>query len=142
MPVSFLSHDVDFSLPNKKQVSAWISHVVKICGFKPDQILFIYCSDEYILETNLRFLQHNYYTDVITFDYSKSSVISGDILISIQTVESNSIEYKVPFINELLRVMIHGVLHLVGFNDSTPHEKQIMSRQEDAMLDLFATNFK
>ncbi len=104
-------------------------------------INYIFCSDNYILETNRNFLSHDYTTDIITFDYSKRRSLSGDILISIPTVSFNAERFGVTFFNELLRVMIHGVLHLLGYKDSTDQEKEEMRRAEDISLLFYETNF-
>ncbi|MBQ1651347.1 MAG: rRNA maturation RNase YbeY, partial [Paludibacteraceae bacterium] len=97
---------------------------------------YIFCSDEKILEVNRQYLGHDYYTDIITFDYTVSDVISGDIFISIDTVSSNAAELGIGFDKELRRIIIHGILHLCGFKDKQPDDKAEMTRQEDAALQL------
>ena len=99
-------------------------------------VSFIFCDDIKILEINKQFLNHDYYTDVITFDYTEGDVIGGDIFISLETVESNAKEFLTTFDNELKRVMIHGILHLCGQNDKTPEEKQEMRYKENLALQL------
>jgi rRNA maturation RNase YbeY len=100
------------------------------------EIAYIFCSDEEILRINRQYLQHDYYTDIITFDYSEDDVISGDLFISLETVKSNSEQFKTEYSEELARVMIHGVLHLCGFKDKTPKDEKIMREKENSALIL------
>ena len=100
-------------------------------------INYILCSDPYLLDINRQYLNHDYFTDVITFDYSEDNVISGDIFISVDTVADNAKEYGVTFEKELERVMIHGVLHLVGYNDKSDSEVKVMRSKENQYLSLF-----
>ena len=97
-----------------------------------------FCSDERILEVNKQYLQHDYYTDIITFDYSEGNRIAGDIFVSVETVKSNADEYGISFIEELHRILFHGVLHLCGVNDQTPEERQHMIECENSALKDFA----
>ncbi len=120
----------------KKEVVAKINDLIKSEKKNKGEISFIFCSDKYLLEINKEYLQHDYYTDVITFDYSENNIISGDIFISIDRVKENADTYKVSFENELYRVMLHGVLHLVGYNDKTKEEQKIMRQKEDEYLNL------
>ncbi len=120
----------------RNSVSGWIRKVAQKYGKIVGDINYIFCDDIKILEINKKFLKHDYYTDVITFDYSVNDTISGDIFISLETVESNAKDYSVSFENELRRVMIHGILHLCGQNDQTPEEKQEMRHKEDIALRL------
>ncbi len=101
---------------------------------KQGEINFIFCSDDYLLDMNKQYLQHDYFTDVITFDYSENNILSGDVFISIDRIKENAGEYKVPFEQELQRVMIHGVLHLAGYNDKTDEEKKEMTDKENEYL--------
>ncbi|MBP5136823.1 MAG: rRNA maturation RNase YbeY, partial [Paludibacteraceae bacterium] len=98
-------------------------------------ICYIFCSDEKILEVNRQFLQHDYYTDIITFDYTENGKINGDIFISVDTVKSNAEKFNVTYDNELMRVIIHGVLHLTGQNDKTPETEKVMHQKEDIALE-------
>lgn len=102
----------------------------------------MFCSDDYILQTNREFLQHDYYTDIITFDYTRGNRISGDLVISLDTVRSNAEGLGVPYSRELLRVVIHGVLHLCGINDKGPGEREIMERHENEALVLYDKLFE
>jgi rRNA maturation RNase YbeY len=139
--ISYSSYDIEYNLPGKEQISQWITQVIENKNFIVGDINYIFCSDNYILETNRKFLSHDYTTDIITFDYSKRRRISGDVLISIPTVSYNAERFGVTFFNELLRVMIHGVLHLMGYKDSNDKEKEEMRRAEDISLLFYETNF-
>ena len=142
MAISFHSIDIDYSLDNNVKIERWIEQVIENKGFNTGEINYFFCSDEYILKNNRQFLSHDYSTDIITFDYSSKKIISGDVLISIPTVSMNAERYHVPFINELLRVLIHGVLHLMGYKDKTEEEKKEMRAAEDLSLLFFETNFR
>jgi rRNA maturation RNase YbeY len=136
--VSILFHniDVDFNLPKKRIIKSWIKSVVLEYNFNLGDINYIFCSDEEILRVNIQYLNHNYYTDIITFPYTEEKTISADLYISIPTVKDNSNHYNQSFAHELNRVMVHGVLHLVGFNDSTDQEKREMRKAENHWLDV------
>ncbi len=142
MPFLFSNHNISFSLTEKQNIEAWLKHIIVSRGFKAGEIQYLFCSDEFILEVNKRYLKHNYFTDVITFDYSTPHLISGDIIISIDTVTYNAKEYGVPMALELRRVMVHGLLHLLGYGDTSPEEQKIMTGMEDAMLSLYETKFQ
>ena len=135
--INYTEADIKFRCKDKRKISEWIKSVInKFPGKKIGDIVFVFCSDEYLLDINKRYLSHNYYTDVITFDYTEDSVISGDILISVDRIKENSQEYGVPFENELHRVIIHGVLHLLGCKDSSEKERGEMRQYEDCALTL------
>ena len=114
----------------------WIKAVAAGYGFAVGDINYVFCDDEAILRTNRQFLAHDYYTDIITFDYSSASRIAGDIFISLDTVRSNADERGLSFDNELCRILIHGVLHLTGQGDKTPDTRAEMTRKEDLALAL------
>jgi len=118
----------------RRKISNWIKSVAFSLNRKVGEVSYIFCSDQKILEVNQDFLSHDFYTDVITFDYSSDNIITGDIFISIDTVQSNAIQYKTTFINELYRVIIHGILHLCGMRDKTVKEKELMRKQENVAL--------
>ena len=120
-----------------RRVSAWIEEVAASHSRRVGNLNYLFVDDEAILEANRKFVNHDYYTDIITFDYSRKDRIAGDILISIDTVASNAEKFGVPYSRELLRVIIHGVLHLVGINDKGPGEREIMEAAEDEALALF-----
>ena len=119
---------------DERKIGRWIRAVAADCGFSVGNINYIFCSDERELEVNRQFLGHDYYTDVITFDYSTASTLNGDIFISLDTVKSNAEMVGVRFEDELLRILIHGVLHLTGQGDKTPETKAQMTAKEELAL--------
>ena len=119
---------------DERKVNKWIKAVAADYGFSIGNINYIFCSDERELEVNRQFLGHDYYTDIITFDYSTASTLNGDIFISLDTVQSNAEIEGVSFEQELLRILIHGVLHLTGQGDKTPETKAQMTEKEDKAL--------
>lgn len=128
--------ETNFKLKNEKLLEDWICEVVKTHGFTVGEINFIFCDDTYLHELNIAFLQHDTLTDVISFDNTIGKLISGDVFISVERVADNAKDYKVSFDNELRRVMIHGVLHYIGFKDKTILEKTKMTAAEDQALML------
>ena len=120
-----------------RKVSAWIEEVSASHSRRVGNLNYLFVDDEEILVANRQFVNHDYYTDIITFDYSRGDRISGDIMISLDTVASNAEKFGVPYFRELLRVIIHGVLHLVGINDKGPGEREIMEAAENAALELY-----
>lgn len=136
LSISFHSEDVDFQLENEQQIIDWIKNTIQQEAKSATEISYIFCTDEYLYQMNLAYLNHDTYTDIITFDYTEKSVVSGDIFISIDRVKENAIKFKTTFKNELSRVIIHGVLHLLGYKDKTPEQKQVMRSKEDFYLTL------
>jgi len=134
--IYFFKADTKFRFSKRVQVAGWIKSIVKAEGKRCGDIIFVFCSDKYLLQLNRRFLNHEYFTDVITFDYSSGKVISGEIYISIDRIKENAFELGVAFRVELNRVIIHGVLHLIGYSDSTKAQKKAMRLKEDACLSL------
>ena len=120
-----------------RKVSAWIEEVAASHSRRVGNLNYLFVDDEEILVANRQFVNHDYYTDIITFDYSRGDRISGDIMISLDTVASNAEKFGVPYFRELLRVIIHGVLHLVGINAKGPGEREIMEAAENAALELY-----
>ena len=120
----------------KRETSAWIKKIAATYGKKCGDIAYIFCNDEKILEVNKEYLQHDYYTDIITFDYSEADSISGDLFISLDTVRSNSEQLGVGYEQELHRVIIHGILHLCGINDKGEGEREIMEAAENKALSM------
>lgn len=120
-------------------VSDWIIAVALKHKFQVGELNYLFCSDNYILKANKKYLNHDYFTDIITFDYTLNNVISGDIIISIDTVSSNAEKFKKSFDNELLRVVIHGVLHLCHYKDKSPEEALKMRELEDDALSMYST---
>ncbi|MDL2214860.1 rRNA maturation RNase YbeY [Dysgonomonas sp. OttesenSCG-928-M03] len=119
----------------KRIVNKWIKDVAAFYEKEVGDISYIFCSDEKILEINNQYLQHDYYTDIITFDYTEDDIISGDIFISIDTVKSNAEEFNTDYTNELHRIIIHGILHLCGVDDKGPGEREHMTECENKALD-------
>ena len=134
--IRYTSENVEAPKLYRNSITGWIRRVANKYGKIVGDVSFIFCDDIKILEINKQFLNHDYYTDVITFDYTEGDVIGGDIFISLETVESNAKEFLTKFDNELKRVMIHGILHLCGQNDKTPEEKQEMRYKENLALQL------
>ena len=132
--IHFSTDQVEMPVFNQPRIQRWIRAVAADYGFSAGEIHYIFCSDERELEVNRTFLQHDYYTDVITFDYSTADVINGDIFISLDTVRSNAAEAGTDFTDELMRIIIHGVLHLTGQADKTPETKAEMTRKENLAL--------
>ena len=132
--IYFSTEQVEMPALNQTKIQRWIRAVAADYGFSVGEIHYIFCSDEKELEVNRTFLQHDYYTDVITFDYSTEDVINGDIFISLDTVRSNAEEVGADFKEELMRIIIHGVLHLTGQADKTPETKAEMTRKENLAL--------
>lgn len=123
-------------LPNikKRDNNAWIKAVAAQYGKRVGDVAYIFCDDERILEVNREYLQHDYYTDIITFDYSEDDVISGDLFISLDTVRTNAEQFAQDYERELYRVIIHGILHLCGINDKRPGEREVMEAAENRAL--------
>jgi rRNA maturation RNase YbeY len=136
--ISFLTEKIKMPKLDRKAVRAWITAVAATYeGRKVGDLSYIFCNDERILEVNKEFLGHDYYTDIITFDYSEPSKISGDMFISLDTVLSNSSKFHTSYDKELMRVIIHGVLHLCGINDKGPGERAVMEAAEEKALDMW-----
>ena len=135
--INFFNEDIDFSISNPQACSDWISSIITSHQFSLEEINFIFCSDDYLLQINIDYLNHDYYTDIITFDNSEEpKVIESDIFISIERVKENAQDQNTLFEEELNRVMVHGVLHLLGYGDKTEEEKTVMREKEDACLSL------
>ena len=138
--IYFFKTDVRFRFSKSNQVSNWVKSVIRKERKKSGEISIIFCSDKYLLDLNKRFLKHNYFTDVISFDSSIEKSISGEIYISIDRVKENASGLSVDFQDELRRVIIHGVLHLLGYSDSTKALKKAMRLKEDACLSLLPSS--
>lgn len=136
MAISYQTDDVKMPAIAKRDVTTWIKAIAGTYGKKAGEIACIFCSDEKILEINRTYLQHNYYTDIITFDYTKGNKISGDLFISVDTVATNAERFKSTYDEELHRVIIHGVLHLCGMKDKEPGEREKMEEAENKALSL------
>jgi rRNA maturation RNase YbeY len=135
--VNFFTEETSFKLPHPRKTSTWIQNTISNERFSLTELNYIFCSDEYLLRINIEYLNHHTYTDIITFDSSDNSgELQGDIFISIDRVRENALKLNLPFIDELHRVIIHGVLHLVGYSDKTPAKAKVMRKKEDAYLSL------
>ena len=132
--IRFGSDSIEMPALDERKIGRWIRAVAAEYGFVVGNINYIFCSDERELAVNREFLGHDYYTDVITFDYSTAGTLNGDIFISLDTVRSNAEMVGVPYEQELLRIIIHGVLHLTGQGDKTPETKVIMTEKEEKAL--------
>jgi len=142
--ITYTTDGVKMPPIKRRDISAWIKNVAQSYGKSVGDIAYIFCNDEKILEVNRQYLQHDYYTDIITFDYCDdlvemgiSDTISGDMFISLDTVRTNAAGLGVDYIQELHRVIIHGILHLLGINDKGPGEREIMEAAENKALALF-----
>jgi len=136
--ISFLTENIKMPKLDRKAVRAWITEVAASYeGRKVGDLNYIFCNDDCILEVNKEFLGHDYYTDIITFDYSEPGRVSGDMFISLDTVLSNSSKFHTSYEKELMRVIIHGVLHLCGINDKGPGERAVMEAAEEKALDMW-----
>lgn len=135
--IDFEAQDVAMPDMDISKVSIWIEEVAASHDRTVGNLNYLFVDDEKILAANRQFVNHDYFTDIITFDYSRGSRIAGDIMISLDTVKTNAEKFAVPFFRELLRVIIHGVLHLCGINDKGPGEREIMEANEDAALHMW-----
>lgn len=137
--VRYFSEDTKFIFKNKLANNRWLKFVagseIKTLG----DVSIIFCSDNYILDVNIRYLNHDYFTDIITFDYCDGNRLSGDLFISVDSVKENSVEFGTDFDEELHRVIVHGLLHLIGYDDHTPEEQIIMRAKEDYYLGFRAS---
>ena len=140
--VNFFTEDIQFDPSILSSSPNWIFTLARQEGFTIETLNFIFCSDSYLLQVNREYLQHDFFTDIITFDNSDSSdVLEGDIFISIERVQENSFLHQTTFLHELLRVIAHGVLHLIGYDDKDKISKTTMRKMEDKSLDLYFKDF-
>ncbi|MFN4762046.1 rRNA maturation RNase YbeY [Gillisia sp. Q332] len=134
--INFYSEN-EFQLEHEKSYESWIERVIDSENKKLEEISYIFCDDDYLLDINMKYLDHDTFTDIISFDYSIGNILQGDVYISTERVEENSREFNVSFEEELRRVIIHGVLHLCGYNDKTEEESSLMRLKEEEKLKLF-----
>ena len=134
--VRYFTQDIDFNYKNRLFNNRWLKMVAGSEVRKLGDINIIFCSDNYILDVNMKYLQHDYFTDIITFDYSEYDTISGDLFISIDSVRENASFYGTEFSNELHRVIVHGILHLIGYDDHCDEDIKMMRYKEDYYLKL------
>lgn len=132
--IGFVEQDRRIKSIGRKDLKKWLTSVVVAEGKEVGEICIVFCSDEYLVEVNKKFLTRDYFTDVITFDYCEGNVVSGDILISVDRVKENAKELSIPFLIELRRIMVHGVLHLIGYEDSSDKKKGVMTQMEEFYL--------
>ncbi|MEA5046473.1 MAG: rRNA maturation RNase YbeY [Petrimonas sp.] len=135
MAITFQSEGIDFPGIRKRDIKNWIKLVADGYGKKIGEVNYLFCTDEKILEVNNQYLSHDFYTDIITFDYSEGNKISGDIFISLETVGTNSQKYNTNFMEELHRVIIHGILHLCGIDDKSDDDSRKMREAENRALE-------
>ena len=134
--IRYFCEDIKFTYKNKLANNRWLKMVAGSEIRKIGDINIIFCSDNYILDVNMKYLQHDYFTDIITFDYCEGKVLSGDLFISVDSVRENSIEFGTDFEEELHRVIVHGVLHLLGYDDHTEKDKKLMRQKENYYLQM------
>lgn len=140
--INFFVEDISFNLKNKAIIKAWIKDIVSHQGCKIEEINYIFCSDEYLLNVNREYLNHDYYTDIITFNNSDyTDTLESDIYISIDRIVDNARQLNLPFETELHRVLIHGILHLLGFKDKTAAEQEQMRAKENEAIEKIITMF-
>lgn len=139
MAITFSTQADSFCLEDEQRLIKWIKTIITSQGKKVGVISYLFCDDDYVLEANQSFLNHDTYTDIITFDYVEGDVVSGDIMISVDRVKENAAIFDVPFDRELHRVIIHGILHLLGQGDKTTFEAAQMRKREDDALELWKT---
>ena len=128
------NYEIDFKLEDEARVENWISTCIESYDFEEGELNYIFCDDEYLLKLNVEFMEHDTFTDVISFDYTMGKLISGDIFISIERVRENAEKFSQTFENELNRVIIHGILHYLGFKDKKTEDIAIMRLEEEACL--------
>lgn len=131
------NYELDFSLQQEDQYEAWISSILASEDFLIGEINYIFCTDEYLHEINVKYLDHDTLTDIISFDYTENQVVSGDIFISIDRVKENAAEFEVAFDQELLRVMAHGILHYCGYKDKSEKDEALMRQKEEEKMKMF-----
>jgi rRNA maturation RNase YbeY len=141
MSIQYFNEDIAFPKVKKRITSSWIKQVIFLEEKRVGDISFIFCSDEYLLDVNRKYLNHDYFTDIITFDDVEGDVINGDIFISVDRVKENSNEFATSFDDEVHRILIHGVLHLLGYKDKAKKDKNLMTEKEDLYLKLFNDSY-
>lgn len=131
------NYELDFKLSNENEYSDWIEKVISSYDFKLGELNYIFCDDAYLLKLNVEFLEHDTLTDIISFDYTMGKLVGGDVFISLERVRDNAQDLSIPVEEELKRVMIHGVLHYMGYKDKTKEEKEMMRSEENKAIVLF-----
>jgi len=131
------NYETEFTLENEGAISNWISDVIKSENKKVGEINYIFCDDEYLLQINQEHLQHDFYTDIISFDYTVGNEINGDVFVSVERVKDNAVDFNVSFEEELKRVLVHGVLHYCGYKDKSEADVLLMRSKEDEKIAMF-----
>jgi len=134
--ISFFYEETNFTLPQANKLKAWLKSIIQREEFELELINYIFCSDEYLLSLNVEYLNHDTYTDIITFDYTEGVQLEGDVYISVDRVNENAAQLNVSFNQEINRVMVHGLLHMMGYKDKSPSQKNQMRSKEDSCLSL------
>lgn len=134
--ISF-NYETEFELGDEALFSNWISRVIASEKKKEGEINYIFCDDAFLLDVNQKYLDHDYYTDIISFDYSVGNELHGDVFISVERVRENAVDFNVAFDEELKRVMAHGILHYCGYKDKSEEEELLMRRKEDEKIEMF-----
>ena len=128
--ISF-NYETDFTLSNEAHYEEWISRIIDSEGFDEGEINYIFCDDEYLHKINVDYLDHDTLTDIISFDYTEGNLLQGDIFVSVERVKENALDFKVPFEDEIKRVLSHGILHYCGYKDKSPEYELLMRSKED-----------
>lgn len=131
------NYETDFNLDNEEAISKWLSEVITSENKKEGEINYIFCDDDYLHKINVEYLNHDTLTDIISFDYSMGNELNGDIFVSVERVQDNANDFKVPFEEELRRVVVHGVLHYCGYKDKGEADERLMRSKEDEKLTMF-----
>ena len=134
MNIEFYNEDVELPHLDTERVKKWLLFIADKHEKEVGEISYIFCSDSYLLEVNRQYLDHDYLTDIITFDYTEENMVSGDVFISIDRVSENAVEFNVSYDEELLRVISHGILHLIGFNDKNEADQEVMTQKENESI--------
>jgi rRNA maturation RNase YbeY len=136
------NYETNFSLEDEGKISDWIVNVIDKEKYKLEEVNYVFCDDDYLHKLNVEFLHHDTLTDIISFDYSVGKVIQGDVFISVERVAENAIEYKVSFLEELHRVIVHGILHYCGYKDKTEKDAVLMRSKENYYLSTLTKSFE
>ena len=138
--INFYNEQINFTLKNKKKIRQWIVRCAATEGFEVGEVTYLFGNDEYVLSANRQYLQHDYLTDILTFEYNEGGILQGDIIISVNRVKDNARQFGTTMENEMLRVIIHGILHLCGYKDKTKKEAAVMRAKEEACLREYYNN--
>ena len=134
--ISF-NYETDFTLSNEAHYEEWISRIIDSEGFDEGEINYIFCDDEYLHKINVEYLDHDTLTDIISFDYTEGNLLQGDIFVSVERVKENALDFKVPFEDEIKRVLSHGILHYCGYKDKSHEDELLMRSKEDEKIQMF-----